>query len=435
MNSVGAPSTLAPDNTVIALVSFEGPDPYSQAGGLGIRVTGLAETLADLGYSTHLFFIGDPHLPGELSSRGGRLTLHRWGQWISAYHPAGVYDGEEGKRLDLSASLPAWLVEHILEPAIGAGRVPLVLSEEWQTAEFACRLSGALEARSMRERAVLAWNANNPYGFDRIDWPRLASTNLVTAVSRYMRSIMRARGVDAMVVPNGIPDRLLVPPDGRRLARFRSATAGRSLLFKMGRWEPEKGWGQALDAVARLRRRGRRVTLVARSGGPSISGDGLSSAASERGLSVKELAGAGGIDAQLTAIAAANAAVVSLRYGVTEPLARTLYAASDGVLANSVSEPFGLVGLEAMAARGLVYTGGTGEDYAVAGRNAVVLETLEPEEIVVRAEQLTREPRISRRLRAGAYRTAHSYSWRSVGRLLLARLEAQARTQGLIARS
>jgi hypothetical protein len=88
-----------------------------------------------------------------------------------------------------------------------------------------------------------------------------------------------------------------------------------------------------------------------------------------------------------------------------------------------------------MAARGLVYTGGTGEDYAVAGRNAVVLETLEPEEIVDRAEQLTREPRISRRLRAGAYRTAHSYSWRSVGRLLLARLEAQARTQGLIARS
>jgi len=55
-------------------------------------------------------------------------------------------------------------------------------------------------------------------------------------------------------------------------------------------------------------------------------------------------------------------------------LSHVLYAAADGVLANSVSEPFGLVGFEAMAAKGVVYTGGTGEDYAAPARNAVVLE-------------------------------------------------------------
>src|SRR5688572_31063060 len=32
---------------------------------------------------------------------------------------------------------------------------------------------------------------------------------------------------------------------------------------------------------------------------------------------------------------------------------------------------------EAMAASGIAYTGGTGEDYAITGRNAVVLESLE----------------------------------------------------------
>jgi len=42
------------------------------------------------------------------------------------------------------------------------------------------------------------------------------------------------------------------------------------------------------------------------------------------------------------------------------------------VLADSVHEPFGLVGLEAMAVRGLACTGGTGEDYAEPGRNALV---------------------------------------------------------------
>src|SRR6185312_10187784 len=83
-----------------------------------------------------------------------------------------------------------------------------------------------------------------------------------------------------------------------------------------------------------------------------------------------------------------GADVVNLRFGVSASLARTLYAASDGVLANSVSEPFGLVGLEAMAAGGVAYTGGTGEDYAIAGRNAIVLETLDPGEIIRHWEEL-----------------------------------------------
>jgi glycosyltransferase involved in cell wall biosynthesis len=431
MVSLGHSLALTPGNSIVVLVSFEGPDPYAQAGGLGVRVTGLANTLADLGYQTHLFFIGDPRLPGEETR--GRLTLHRWAQWISAYHPLGVYDGEEGKRHDLATSLPSYLVDRIIAPAVAAGRIPIVLSEEWQAAEFACQLSDATAARGIRDRAVLVWNANNPYGFDRVDWPRLAVTNMVTAVSRYMRSILRAQGVDALVIPNGIPGRLLGPLNSRRVAGLREATSGRGLLFKMARWEPEKGWNQALDAVDELRRRGRRFTLVARSGGPALNGGGVSATASARGLSVTELADPGGLDAQLASIGAAETDVVSLQFGVTEPLAQVLYAAADGVLANSVSEPFGLVGLEAMAARGLVYTGGTGEDYAVAGRNAVVLETLEAKEIVDHAETLARQPATAQRVRQAAYRTARSYTWDRVARLLLNQIGRRARAQGLLA--
>lgn len=428
---VSSSTALTPRNTVIALVSFEGPDPYAQAGGLGVRVSGLARTLADLGFETHLFFVGDPRLPGEETH--GRLTLHRWAQWISAYHPRGVYDGEEGKRRDLAASLPPYLVDRVIAPAVAAGRIPVVLSEEWQAAEFACRLSDAAAARGVRDRAVLVWNANNPYAFDRIDWPRLAATNMVTAVSRYMRSILRAQGVDALVIPNGIPGRLLRARSRRRVARLRQSAGGRGLLFKMARWEPEKGWDQALDAVDVLRRKGRPVTLVARSGGPSLDGEGISATAAGRGLSVTELRGSGGLDAQLAAIGTADTDVVSLQFGVTEPLAHVLYAAADGVLANSVSEPFGLVGLEAMAAHGLVYTGGTGEDYAVTGRNAVVLETLEAMEIVDYAETFAREPATARRVRRAAYRTARSYTWDRVARLLLDQVGRRARAQGLLA--
>jgi glycosyltransferase involved in cell wall biosynthesis len=130
-----------------------------------------------------------------------------------------------------------------------------------------------------------------------------------------------------------------------------------------------------------------------------------------------------------------NTDVVSLRFGVREPLARLLFAAADGVLANSVSEPFGLVGLEAMTAGGVVYTGGTGEDYAVSGRNAVVLETLDPSEIADQSDKLASHPEQGVRLRRAARATAQTYTWDRIARILIAALQEQAIRQGILARA
>ena len=68
---------ITPADSVFILISFEGPDAYSQAGGLGVRMAGLAETLAQSGFETHFFFIGDPRLPGEERRLDGKLILHR----------------------------------------------------------------------------------------------------------------------------------------------------------------------------------------------------------------------------------------------------------------------------------------------------------------------------------------------------------------------
>ena len=72
------PSELTPQNTIFVNMSFEGPDQYSQAGGLGVRVAGLDAALAAHGFATHLLFIGDPQLPSQEVREEGRLTLHRW---------------------------------------------------------------------------------------------------------------------------------------------------------------------------------------------------------------------------------------------------------------------------------------------------------------------------------------------------------------------
>ena len=109
------------DTTQFHILSFEGPDPYSRVGGLASRVEGLTETLSGLGFETHLWFVGDPDLPGH--EVRGDLHLHRWGQWISRFHPSGVYDGEWGKLSDYSSSLPPHLADSILAPSLRGGGI------------------------------------------------------------------------------------------------------------------------------------------------------------------------------------------------------------------------------------------------------------------------------------------------------------------------
>lgn len=111
-----------------------------------------------------------------------------------------------------------------------------------------------------------------------------------------------------------------------------------------------------------------------------------------------------------------------------------LFRGADAVLANSAHEPFGLVGLEAMAAGGLACTGATGEDYAVPGRNAVVLETGDPGELLGWLERLRARPEEARSIRRAGRSTARLFAWPEVvERVLLPRAElAMASTAGAV---
>src|SRR6056297_2842808 len=149
--------SLSPEDTMFIILSFEGPDSYSLAGGLGVRVSNLSEALAGLGYETHLFFVGDPLLDGMSTTRDCSLVHHRWCQWISRYHPYGVYDGEEGKRTDYTASIPSYVLEAIVRPAVSAGRKVVVLAEEWHTVEALCQISDLLSLQGIRDKALLLW--------------------------------------------------------------------------------------------------------------------------------------------------------------------------------------------------------------------------------------------------------------------------------------
>lgn len=226
--------------------------------------------------------------------------------------------------------------------------------------------------------------------------------------------MLRDRGVDARVIPNGIPLRLTEPVSTSRVEQLHERTGPRSIVFKMARWGHDKGWHQALDAIGELRRAEQPVTLVARSGGPSRGGEDLAPQAARQGLRVCEVESAEELDARLPAMTRAGADVISLRFGVSQDLARVLYAGSSAVLANSIAEPFGLVGLEAMAAGGVVVTGGTGEDYAVDGVNAMVLQSLRPQELADRVQPQLSRRGAGARLRNRAMATARGYTWEAI---------------------
>ena len=421
----------APERTVFALLSFEGPDLYSQAGGLGVRVKGLSRSLAKLGYDTHLYFCGDPDLPSEETHEAGKLHYRRWCQWISAQHRGGVYDGEEGKVRDWNSSLPPSLIETVIAPAVAAGNNVVVLGEEWHTSWSMNLISETLYRRGLRDRVAILWNANNLFGFNRIDWGTLALSSTITTVSRYMKFKMWDWGQNPVVIPNGIPRSSIADPDPNVVAELRAAAAADHFCFKIGRFDPDKRWLMAVSAAAYLKRRGFRVKLLMR-GGREAHGAEVINHARHQGLTLLD-APTPPDPAALVSMLRQNPAadVINFTSFVSDSLLGVIYSACDAVLANSGHEPFGLVGLEVMAAGGLAVTGSTGEDYAEAFRNALVLETDDPVELVTELALLRERPKLAASIRRHARTTARAYVWEKVIDQLLLRVEFAAAQQAV----
>jgi glycosyltransferase involved in cell wall biosynthesis len=423
---------LEPENTLFALVAFEGPDVYSQAGGLGVRVKELSRALADRGYRTHLFFIGDPSLAAEEHLVDGRLTLHRWGQWLSQRFPLGVYSGEDAKIADVNRSLPDYLVREVVRPAVEQLQTVVVLGEEWHLAHFMSLLSDGLYFSNLRDRCLLLWNANNIFSFHRINWGTLSYVATITTVSRYMKHIMWRWGVNPIVIPNGIPGSMISRVSPAQVRAVRVAADAEAFLFKIGRFSPDKRWHQAVAAVARLKERGVKTRLLMRGGMEPFGGEVLEFAAF-LGLQVAQLSQSMPDVAALcrTLKEYPDADVWNVTAFLPDDLLPPLYASATATLANSGHEPFGLVGLEAMASGGVAFVGATGEDYAEPFQNAIVIETEDATEIAAYVSWLADHPESTRNLRIAAQRTAREYTWQRVIDILLRRLEFIAIRQGL----
>ncbi len=397
----------------LVVLSFEGPDPYAQVGGLGVRVSGLVRAAAEMGIETHLIFIGDPDAPPRQVYAAGRLVLHRWCQSISRHHPAGVYDGEWGKVQDFAVSVPPFVASLVRETIVQGGDA-VVLAEEWQTVEALCKVADLLRAEGAAEHVRFVWNCNHPTCLDKVDWHRFQDLALITTVSRYMHGRLREVGIDATVIPNGIPASMLMPAPQQQVEALGELLRDRISLVKVGRWDPDKAWLQAVEAVALLKEAGAPVRLLMR-GGLEPHGAEVLQRCRDLGLSVRDVTLSGeGVNALLGGIAAGREAdVLNLRFPLTEDFKRLVFRAGDAVLANSPMEPFGLVGLEAMAAGGVAVVGSTGEDYAN-HENVLRVAHGTSAELTGVIATLAGDSDLERRLRTAGPAAACRYTWERV---------------------
>jgi Glycosyl transferases group 1 len=109
--------------------------------------------------------------------------------------------------------------------------------------------------------------------------------------------------------------------------------------------------------------------------------------------------------------AAVSTDMILLVSYLSEAQRKVLFQVADVVLANSGVEPFGLVGLEAMAVGGIAFVGSTGEDYVTPGYDAISLQTNDYREIVHHISYLRTFKERSLQLRQAAKRTAARHSW------------------------
>jgi glycosyltransferase involved in cell wall biosynthesis len=302
----------------------------------------------------------------------------------------------------------------LVAPAAAEGRLTAILAEEWHTAYSTCQISDRLWSEGLRDKAVILWNANNVMGFDRIDWRRLDFCSQITTVSRYMKHVMWEKAVNPLVIPNGIPtDRIKAAPI-ESVTRLRAAFPNREIVFKIGRFSPDKRWNMAVAAVAEEKRRGHDVAMVVR-GGVEPHGMEVLANARLQGLDVADIKLPKDPGEALDALAGSpHTDVYNVASFMSDELITVLYSGSDAVLANSGHEPFGLVGLEVMGAGGIAFVGSTGEDYAVPFLNSVVLDTDDPSEINIALDFLRRHPEVVARMRSDGQETAQGFSWQNV---------------------
>ncbi|MFB0520169.1 MAG: glycosyltransferase, partial [Desulfatiglandales bacterium] len=216
------------------------------------------------------------------------------------------------------------------------------------------------------------------------------------------------------------------------------------VFSKVARWRQDKGWKPAVQAIHNLNTLGEGSKLLAHVGMESER-QKIAQQVMSLGMVMKNIHPEGDSKESCSCAAfekdftpyfealsgSGTADVFNFAFPVPLSFLRVLYQASDVVLADSDHDPFGLVGMEAMAAGAIVFTSRRAEGHAKHMCNAIVLDKYTAEEIQFYAGYLHMHPEKREMIKTSARQTAERWTWKEVVKRLLCELEHQASIQGI----
>ena len=381
----------------------------AENGGMNLAVRRLCEEMSARGVPTDVFVRrDDPAAPAErLIAPGSRLVL-----------------------LDAGPTEPlpkAEVLRHL--PRFGAGllahaeserrKYRLVHSHYWLSGFVASRAAARWHVpwvHSSHTLARLKAAAGLPLDRDRAtveDVLTQRADRLVAVSTAEARALHALHAVDperVCVVHPGVDADLFVPRPLQPL-RERHGTTGRRVIVSAGRLERLKGLDLLLDAIVALRARGGfdDVLLLCIGGDSGDGRDQSGHPGGERGR----------LEARVAALGLADSVRFLGAVGADELAG--LDALADVVAVPSMTETFGLVALEALAAGTPVVASAVGglRDVVEDGVNGILVEGRDPADFATALARILGDPGTRARMSENGRRHASTFSWqRSADRLL-----------------
>lgn len=377
----------------ILILSWEYP-PHI-LGGLGKHVYALSCALADEGTEVHVITKGEAESP--IYEKVGRVHLYR----APYYSPP----PRDFHTMVLQANLN--MVERAMKVMKVIGEVDIIHGHDWLVAHAAKLLKHALNRPLVATIHATEWGRNQGLHNDLqryisdVEWWLIYEAWRVICCSEYMRnevkSVFQVPDDKIRVIPNGVDVREFESRVDTWRFKDQYASWDEKIVFFVGRLVREKGVDLLIEAIPRVLQAYPGVKFVIAGKGPAL--EHLKGRAAQLGVSHK----------------------VYFTGYIDDATRNGLYKCAEVAVFPSLYEPFGIVALEAMAAKVPVVVsdvGGLGE--VVRDDLGVKVAPGDVDSLAGGILKVLQNPRLGAVLRENGYReVTMRYNWRDVARRTL----------------
>lgn len=372
----------------VAMFSWEFP-PKS-VGGLAQHVCDLTRALSALGVEIHLFTMGEPGIPEYEKVNG--VNVHRvipysvsspdFTTWVAQFNVAllerAIAVFSENDRFQI-VHAHDWLVAYAARALKHAYRIPLVATIHATEYGRNCGLHNDTQRH-----------------ISDVEWWLCYEAWRVICCSHYMRGelkyVFQVPDDKVVVIPNGVDTENFVQKNNN-ISRNNYAAQDEKIVFYIGRLVREKGVHVLLDAVPIILAQVPNTKFVISGKGPYLNE--LQNQASRLGIAGK----------------------IYFTGYIDDYTRNSLYSWADVAVFPSLYEPFGIVALEAMAARTPVVISDTGGLSEIVTHNFDGLKAYpgNPRSLADMILRILLNPQLAQQLQQNAYlKVKRQFNWRDI---------------------